>query len=407
MNGMVEEDGKERSQDRARKKIATLALKVEENDAISTGMNDAVYSANFIALSALHQWGRSSHPPPTPYTLLPHPRCATTRCRMKKDVFLFTIALFVCSPSHTCTCLQTPQVCFVGARPEVFLTRRRAAHAAYRRRYCAQIGQGFEGVADVGEKGSKAARLHGAEEDGSRTCLLYNVEGLVPYLDGLAWQRALQKERIDHKVAHKGQVPFFLPDALVLLEHPVVYTLGSASKFSDILFPVARDTDTLSVGDSIEVADDEDESFSIHRVQRGGKVTYHCPGQIVGYPILNLARHSQDIEWYLRTIEKVIIDVLAHYDVKAGIEPGLTGVWVDGKKIAAIGVSASRWVTLHGWALNVKAQMKGFQRIVPCGIQDRDVVSLDEILGEKCPSVAEVRLCLARTFAKVFVRVFL
>ena len=80
--------------------------------------------------------------------------------------------------------------------------------------------------------------LRGAEEDGGRTCVLYNVPGLVPYLDGLAWQRALQRERIDHKVAHKGKVPYFLPDALVLLEHPVVYTLGSSSEFSDVLFPV-------------------------------------------------------------------------------------------------------------------------------------------------------------------------
>ena len=252
--------------------------------------------------------------------------------------------------------------------------------------------------------------LRGAEEDGGRTCVLYNVPGLVPYLDGLAWQRALQRERIDHKVAHKGKVPFFLPDALVLLEHPVVYTLGSSSEFSDVLFPV-QPQELERVGDSLDVpANGSDEAFTIHRVQRGGKVTYHCPGQIVGYPIVDLSRHAQDIEWYLRTLEQValcvcvcqcthahthcvcacinihmhiyrdikrclspleqvIIDVLAAYGVAAGTEPGLTGVWVDGKKIAAIGVGASRWVTLHGFALNVQARMRGFERIVPCGIQ--------------------------------------
>ena len=137
--------------------------------------------------------------------------------------------------------------------------------------------------------------LRGAEEDGGRTCVLYNVPGLVPYLDGLAWQRALQRERIDHKVAHKGKVPFFLPDALVLLEHPVVYTLGSSSEFSDVLFPV-QPQELERVGDSLDVpANGSDEAFTIHRVQRGGKVTYHCPGQIVGYPIVDLSRHAQDI----------------------------------------------------------------------------------------------------------------
>jgi lipoate-protein ligase B len=131
------------------------------------------------------------------------------------------------------------------------------------------------------------------EEDGRRTCLLYNVPDLVSYLDGLNWQRALQRERIAHKIEHKGLPPYFLPDALVLLEHPVVYTLGSSSEFSDILFSL-KSEDLTEVGDSVHVpGQDGSDAFDIHRVQRGGKVTYHCPGQIVGYPIVDLARHTK------------------------------------------------------------------------------------------------------------------
>lgn len=162
----------------------------------------------------------------------------------------------------------------------------------------------------------------------ARPCELYDIRGvLVPYSDALAWQKQLQARSISRKSppsAPSSPPPHEEPpstggDALILVEHPAVYTLGSSSDYSHILFPI--DTASLTnVGDVVSVGEpgcSSTDTFEVHRVQRGGKVTYHCPGQLVGYPIMDLAMHTQDIGWYLREVEGVLIDALAHFGVEA------------------------------------------------------------------------------------------
>ena len=149
-----------------------------------------------------------------------------------------------------------------------------------------------------------------------------------------------------------------LEDVLLLLEHPAVYTLGTGSSQDFLRF------------------DPQDTSYEIHRIERGGEVTYHCPGQLVGYPILNLRYYQQDLHWYLRQLEEVILQVLQSYGLPAERLSGLTGVWVEDHKIAAIGIKVSRWITMHGFAINICPDLTGFTRIVPCGIADKPVGSL-------------------------------
>lgn len=205
-----------------------------------------------------------------------------------------------------------------------------------------------------------------------RRCLLFNV-GLIPYLDALSWQRSLLTQRI-----HQPS----LEDVLILLEHPPVYTLGQGSNPEFLKF------------------DRQNTQFDVHTVERGGEVTYHCPGQVVGYPILNLRHYRQDLHWYLRQLEEVLIQVLAVYGLSGDRLAGLTGVWLEGQKVAAIGIKVSRWITMHGFALNVCPDMLGFQEIIPCGIADKPVSSLAEWI----PGITsqEVRVHIARCFAQVF-----
>ena len=204
-----------------------------------------------------------------------------------------------------------------------------------------------------------------------RRCLLFNA-GLMPYVDGLLWQRSLLQERI---------LQPSLDDVLILLEHPPVYTWGQ--------------------GSNPEFLKDLDQSkFDVHRVERGGEVTYHCPGQVVGYPILNLQYYRKDLHWYLRQLEEVLIRVLAVYGLTGDRLPGFTGVWLEGRKVAAIGIKVSRWITMHGFAFNVCPDMSGFKQIIPCGIADKPVASLAEwIPGITCE---EVRVNIADCFAEVF-----
>ena len=205
-----------------------------------------------------------------------------------------------------------------------------------------------------------------------RYCVLKNQK-LVKYSEAWADQRSLVNERIDNPN---------LNDVLILLEHPPVYTLGTGSTV-----------------DFLKFAPQESE-FEIHRVERGGEVTYHCPNQLVGYPILNLRYYQQDLHWYLRQLETVIINAVANYGLKAYRVPEFTGVWLEGKKIAAIGIKVRRWITMHGLALNVCPDMRGFQRIVPCGIADKPVGSLAEFIPNI--TVEQVRVDLAEAFAEIF-----
>jgi lipoyl(octanoyl) transferase len=203
-------------------------------------------------------------------------------------------------------------------------------------------------------------------------CWLYE-SGLTPYSQAWAWQQARLAER-----RQDGS----LPDLLWLLEHPPVYTLGQGADLQFLKFDPAT-------------AD-----YELHRIERGGEVTYHCPGQLVGYPILNLARHRTDLHWYLRQLEAVVIQALAHYGLAGARRSGLTGVWIEDRKVAAVGIKVSRWITMHGFALNVCPDLGGFERIVPCGLADHAVGSLHQWLPEL--TVDQVRPQLAVAFAAVF-----
>lgn len=174
----------------------------------------------------------------------------------------------------------------------------------------------------------------------SRTPLDVILAGRTEYRAALAWQRALAQDRIDGRLAH---------DVLLLLEHDPVVTLGRTTQASHILQP---------------------EGIDVVEVERGGDVTFHGPGQLVGYPILDLRGFRQDLHWYLRTLEQALIDALGNLAIPAERNPGLTGVWTRGRerKIASIGIHVKQWVTWHGFALNVTTDLAAFDRIVPCGI---------------------------------------
>jgi lipoyl(octanoyl) transferase len=206
-------------------------------------------------------------------------------------------------------------------------------------------------------------------------CEVFDL-GLMPY--DQAWN--LQKALVS---LLKTQAQ---PDRLLLMEHPPVFTLGQAATLANLKFSP------------------EATPYPLFRIERGGEVTHHCPGQLVGYPILDLKRHRPDLHWYLRQLEEVLIRTLAVFGVPGERLPGLTGVWVqDGAshcKLAALGIKVSRWVTMHGFALNVCPDLGGFNHIVPCGIAHRPVGSLAQF----CPglAVADVRPVVQAQFAAVF-----
>jgi len=183
--------------------------------------------------------------------------------------------------------------------------------------------------------------------------------GLVPYGDALEWQRGLAQARIERRLAH---------DVLLLVEHPPVITLGRGTRGAHLV-----------AAEGIEVVE----------IERGGDVTYHGPGQLVGYPILDLTDHRPDLHWYLRTLEQALIDALAELGLPAERNPGYTGVWTRGRKIASIGIHVKQWVTWHGFALNVTTDLAQFGRIVPCGISGVVMTSLQREGG---PATGEASL---------------
>ena len=182
--------------------------------------------------------------------------------------------------------------------------------------------------------------------------------GRMPYAEALRLQRQLTEERRADRIG----------DVLLLVEHPHVLTLGVRGDGgrSHILAPA----ETLT---ALDVA--------VHETGRGGDITYHGPGQIVGYPIIDLKPDRCDVHRYVRDLEEVLIRVAADHGIQAGRLPGLTGVWVGGEKLAAIGVRIARWITSHGFALNSTTDLEFFKLIVPCGIGDHGVTSLAELLG--------------------------
>jgi len=177
--------------------------------------------------------------------------------------------------------------------------------------------------------------------------------GVVPYAEALEWQRALAQARIDGRQAN---------DVLLLLEHPAVVTLG---RTSDVAHLLSRD------------------GIDVFETERGGDVTFHGPGQLVGYPIIDLNRHKPDLHWYLRTLEQALIEALAQLGIPAERNSGYTGVWTGGRKIASIGIHVKQWVTWHGFALNVSTDLSQFGRIVPCGIKGVEMTSVARETGNE------------------------
>ncbi len=203
--------------------------------------------------------------------------------------------------------------------------------------------------------------------------------GLMPYTEALALQSDLVVRR------RTGDIT----DQLLLLQHPHVITLGTAASRSHVLADASKRQDL---------------QIELIEAGRGGDVTYHGPGQLVGYPILDLKPDRKDVHRYLRDLEAVLVRTLAEIGIRAGPVPDLTGVWVEGRKIAAIGVRVSSgWITSHGFALNVSNDLSYFETIVPCGIQDVSVTSITQELGRPV-DVDDILEIVPEAFAEVFGR---
>ena len=217
--------------------------------------------------------------------------------------------------------------------------------------------------------------------------------GLKDYKETWDFQEKLFKEIIDFKIKNRREEESVdTPNYLIFVEHPHVYTLGKSGDISNLLV----DEKAL-----------EEKGASFYKINRGGDITYHGPGQIVGYPILDLDNFFTDIHKYLRFLEEMVILTLADYGLKAERSKGETGVWLDvgtpfARKICAMGVRASRWVTMHGFALNVNADLGYFDMMIPCGIKGKAVTSLNVELGKKEVDMNEVKERLLRHFSSLF-----
>lgn len=202
----------------------------------------------------------------------------------------------------------------------------------------------------------------------------------MPYAEALALQRALAEERRHDRI----------PDTLLLLQHPAVITVGNRGDGGrSHIVASAEHLAGLGIG--------------VHETGRGGDVTYHGPGQVVGYPILDLKPDRQDVHKYVRDLEEVMIRVCADYGIEAGRIKGCSGTWVRGEKIGAIGVRISRWITSHGFAFNVNTNLDHFRLIVPCGIADKGVTSLAALLGHDV-AIEDVEAAFVHHLAAVFER---
>ncbi len=220
--------------------------------------------------------------------------------------------------------------------------------------------------------------------------------GLIDYKEAWDKQEGLFKEKVDLKFANRqaeNQSTTTLPENhLIFCEHPHVYTLGKSGSIDNLL---VNETELKELG------------ATYYPINRGGDITYHGPGQIVGYPILDLEQFFTDIHLYLRTLEEAIILTIAEYGIKGERFDGYTGVWLDAadetkaRKICAMGVRCSRWVTMHGFAFNVNADLSYFGHIVPCGIDDKQVTSMEKELGHPV-DMDEVKNKLKKHIATLF-----
>ena len=195
----------------------------------------------------------------------------------------------------------------------------------------------------------------------------------MPY--GEAWDLQYRL----HTLRREGK----LEDTLLLLEHPHTYTLGKTADRANLI-----GSDQYLEANGIKVFE----------IDRGGDITYHGPGQLVGYPIIDLQKWKPDSHLYLRTLEEMMIDVLSDYGIIAGRKEGFTGVWISEEKIAAIGIKISRWITMHGFAFNINTDLNLFSGIIPCGIKDKEVTSLSKILGREI-DMNEIKSKIKNRFA--------
>ena len=196
--------------------------------------------------------------------------------------------------------------------------------------------------------------------------------GSAPYQQTWDMQKKIQSQRINNEI----------DDTVLLVEHEPVYTFGKNANENHLLQNYPEDV-------------------KVFHVERGGDITFHGPGQLVGYPIIDLHNYKMSISWYMRSLEAVIINTLNHYGIAAEHKKGLTGVWVKEEKIAALGVRISRWVTMHGFALNVNTELHYYDGIIPCGIFEYGVTSMKKLLGTAI-KMDEVKKLLIKEFNMVF-----
>ena len=206
-----------------------------------------------------------------------------------------------------------------------------------------------------------------------RSAILFEPPALVPFEQAWRDQRRWQQRLLEDDAA---------PEAVWILQHPACYTLGRGASTEHLHF------------------DPSQPPAPLHRIDRGGEVTHHRPGQLVAYPVLDLRRHQTDLHWYMRQLEQVLIDVLGQLGLNGQRLPGLTGLWLDNRKVAAIGVGCRRWITQHGLALNVSCDLAGFDQVTPCGLKGRAVGRLSDWLPGLDP--AEVQLLLRDAIAARF-----
>ncbi len=221
----------------------------------------------------------------------------------------------------------------------------------------------------------------------SRILEIYEL-GLMPYREAWNLQKQVQKLLITQKREYNRTSPVEKEwnDQLLFTEHPHVYTMGKSGNSAHLL---------TSLNELSKI------NAEYVEIDRGGDITYHGPGQIVGYPILDLEKHFRDIHKYLRYLEEVVIRTCADYNLKAERSEGQTGVWIDNEKICAMGIRCSRWVTMHGFAMNVNTDLSYFNNIIPCGIADKNVTSLSKLTG-KFESTEEVKKRLIHHFCEIF-----
>lgn len=225
--------------------------------------------------------------------------------------------------------------------------------------------------------------------------VIFKDLGILDYKACWDYQETLFNETVALKIANRSAEPesqILTKNYLLFVEHPHVFTLGKSGDTSHLL---------------INEHQLEEKEATYYKINRGGDITYHGPGQLVGYPILDLDHFFTDIHKYLRLLEETIILTLDEYGIKAGRSKGETGVWLDednlfkARKICAMGVRCSRWVTMHGWGFNVNSNLDYFKNIVPCGIQDKAVTSLNKELGQDV-DMTEIKEKLKKNFATLF-----